>query len=172
MAALRPLPATSPMTTRRPSTPTVCTWKKSPPTSLAGTVDGVDLEARRGQLFLGNEQLLHAARGGQLVGGAFLIALDAEEAEEDDEHDDENAGVVAEVGEVDGNGAGLEGERRSTGGAAFAAHGGDQGDIDDAPIRLIPSGTRKQTRLKVAVHRGGDEGAEDEDRTIRSSTGG
>ena len=82
---------------------------------VGGAVDGVDFESGRGQLFLGDQQFLHAARGGQLVGGALLIAMDAQETEKDDEHDDEDAGEVADGGEVNGNGAGLNGERRAVG---------------------------------------------------------
>ncbi len=48
---------------------------------IGWAVDGVDLESGRGDFFLRDQELLHIARGGQLVGGAFLIAMNAQEAE-------------------------------------------------------------------------------------------
>ena len=45
------------------------------------SVDGIDLESGSFDLFLGDHQLLHAARGGQLAGGVLLLALDAQEAD-------------------------------------------------------------------------------------------
>ena len=67
-------------------------------------VDGVDVEARSLRGFAGDHQLLHAAGGGELAGGAFALAMDAEEADEDDEDDDEDADEVRDVGKMVGTG--------------------------------------------------------------------
>jgi hypothetical protein len=85
MAALRPLPATSPMMTSRPPSLGGLDVEEVAADLVGGVVDGVDFEAGGFELFVGNHQLLHAAGGGQFAGGALLVALDAQEADEDDE---------------------------------------------------------------------------------------
>ena len=91
MAALSPLPATSPITT---SSPPSLVWLhvEEVAAHLVGrVVDRVHLVARRLQLLLRNHQLLHAARRGQLAAGALLVVLDAQEADKDDEHNRQQA---------------------------------------------------------------------------------
>ncbi len=68
---------------------------------ISGRVDRLHLKAGSFELFLGNHQLLHAARRRQFAGRALLIAVNAQEADEDDEHNHEESGEVGNRGEMD-----------------------------------------------------------------------
>ena len=66
MAAFRPLPATSPMTTEAVIARGLH-MKEIAADFVGRAVDGVDFKTGRGDFFLGDQKLLHTAGGGQLV---------------------------------------------------------------------------------------------------------
>ena len=82
-------------------------------------VNGVDFEAGRGDFFPRNQKLLHTARGGQLAGGTLPVAKNVHETEIEDEENDEDSGEVADRRHVNGNGAGIDSERRTVDDSRF-----------------------------------------------------
>ena len=125
-------------------------------------VNGVDLEAGCGDLFLGNQELLHAARGGQLGGGVLLVPINAHETEINDEENDEDSGEVADRRNVNGNRPGIDGERRPVDGSSvFADRGSDDrlDDSDDAEDER----NEPQARFEVASDGSGKKSDENKD---------
>ena len=123
-------------------------------------VDRVHLEARRLQPLLWNHHLLHAARGRQFAGGSLLIALHAQEAEEDDEYDGQDTDKIGDRGNVNWDGAGLEGEGGTIGVPARIAHAGGEDQLEEA-AEAQQQGKQQEAGLKVAPQRSRDQGDED-----------
>ncbi len=125
-------------------------------------VNGVDLESRRGDFFLRDQEFLHVACCGQLAGGALPIAKNVHEAQIKDEENDEDSGEVANRRHVNGNGSGVDGEGRTIDNSGFVANGGSDDRFDDSDD-AEDEGNEPEARFKVAADGCGEKGDEDED---------
>src|SRR5208337_3259028 len=134
------------------------------------TVDGIHLEAGCGDLFPRNQELLHTARGRKLGGSVLLVAINAHKTEINDEENNEDSGEVAERRHVNGNGAGVDGERRTVGGSGFVADDGCGDRLDDSDD-AEDERNEPEARFKIAADGCGEKGDEDEDEPSQNPYG-